>query len=109
MAYWHTMTGMGSDPFGEGTMERPWDDGLSGLEQAKVRVKVAFEFMEKLGLQYFCFHDRDIAPEGDTLEESNQNCDFIQANEDENIAQHNLTNSELAEINNKIEMMNLQK
>jgi len=77
MAYWHTMTGMGSDPFGEGTMQRPWDEGLTPMEQAKVRVKVAFEFMEKLGLEYFCFHDRDIAPEGDTLEESNQNLDII--------------------------------
>jgi xylose isomerase len=77
MAYWHTMTGEGVDPFGEGTMQRPWDDGLEPLERAKVRVKVAFEFMEKLGLEYFCFHDRDIAPEGDTLEESNKNLDII--------------------------------
>ena len=77
MAYWHTMTGAGEDPFGEATMERPWDDGLTGMERAKVRVKVAFEFMEKLGLEYFCFHDRDIAPEGKTLEESNKNLDII--------------------------------
>ena len=77
MAYWHTFTGMGVDPFGEATMERPWDDGLSGMEKAKVRVKVAFEFMEKIGIEYFCFHDRDIAPEGETLEESNKNLDVI--------------------------------
>ena len=77
MAYWHTMTGKGEDPFGEETMERPWDDNLSDMERAKVRVKVAFEFMEKLGLDYFCFHDRDIAPEGDTLLESNKNLDEI--------------------------------
>ncbi|MEC9485151.1 MAG: xylose isomerase [Candidatus Izemoplasma sp.] len=77
MAYWHTFTGMGEDPFGEGTMIRPWDEGLSGMEQAKARVKVAFEFMEKLGLEYFCFHDRDIAPEGETLEETNKNLDEI--------------------------------
>jgi xylose isomerase len=77
MAYWHTFTGMGEDPFGQGTMIRPWDDGLDGLEKAKVRVKVAFEFMEKIGLEYFCFHDRDIAPEGETLEESNKNLDVI--------------------------------
>jgi len=77
MAYWHTMTGMGSDPFGEGTMQRPWDEGLNDLDRAKVRVKVAFEFMEKLGLEYFCFHDRDIAPEGSTLQESHQNLDII--------------------------------
>ena len=72
MAYWHTFTGMGEDPFGSATMERPWDDGLSGMDKAKARVKVAFEFMEKVGIEYFCFHDRDIAPEGDTLEESNK-------------------------------------
>jgi len=77
MAYWHTFTGMGTDPFGEATMERPWDEGLSGMERAKVRVEVAFEFMEKVGIEYFCFHDRDIAPEGETLEESNKNLDII--------------------------------
>lgn len=77
MAYWHTLTGGGEDPFGEATMIRPWDDNVTGIEQAKVRVKVAFEFMEKLGLEYFCFHDRDIAPEGETLEETNKNLDII--------------------------------
>ena len=77
MAYWHTMTGKGEDPFGEATMERPWDNEPDKMEKAKVRVKVAFEFMEKLGLEYFCFHDRDIAPEGETLEESNHNLDEI--------------------------------
>ncbi len=77
MAYWHTMTGTGGDPFGSGTMERPWDEETNEMEKAKIRVKVAFEFMEKLGLEYFCFHDRDIAPEGETLQESNQNLDEI--------------------------------
>ena len=77
MAYWHTMTGTGTDPFGAGTMERPWDDEQNPMEKAKIRVKVAFEFMEKLGLEYFAFHDRDIAPEGETLSESNQNLDVI--------------------------------
>jgi len=77
MAYWHTMTGTGDDPFGEKTMDRPWDNNEDNMENAKVRVKVAFEFMEKLGLEYFAFHDRDIAPEGDTLAESNKNLDII--------------------------------
>lgn len=76
MAYWHTMTGDGVDPFGAATMERPWD-GKDDIENAKIRVKVAFEFMEKLGLEYFCFHDRDIAPEQDTLEETNKLLDEI--------------------------------
>jgi xylose isomerase len=77
MAYWHTMTNMANDQFGEGSIVRPWDQGVEGLEQAKVRVKVAFEFMEKLGLEYFAFHDADIAPQGKTLEESNSNLDAV--------------------------------
>ncbi len=77
MAYWHTMTGKGVDPFGAETMERPWDDEQDEMEKAKIRVKGAFEFMEKLGLEYFAFHDRDIAPEGETLSESNRNLDVI--------------------------------
>ena len=53
MAYWHTMTGTGSDPFGAGTMIRPWDeDNSDPIERAKVRVKVAFDFMEKMGFEY---------------------------------------------------------
>ena len=78
MAYWHTFTYMGVDPFGKETMERPWDlDNPNALERAKTRVKVAFEFMEKLGLEYFCFHDVDVAPEGDSLEEFYNNLDII--------------------------------
>ncbi|MFA5470462.1 MAG: xylose isomerase [Acholeplasmataceae bacterium] len=78
MAYWHTFTYMGVDPFGKETMERPWDiDNNDPMERAKVRVKVAFEFMEKLGLEYFCFHDVDIAPQGETLKETNDNLDVI--------------------------------
>lgn len=78
MSYWHTLTGEGSDPFGVGTADRPWDDAETNpIEKAKVRVKVAFEFMEKLGMEYFCFHDRDIAPEGKTLKETNTILDEI--------------------------------
>lgn len=78
MAYWHTIAAVGSDLFGEGTIERPWDKAEKNpLERAKVRVKVAFEFMEKLGIEYFCFHDADIAPAGETLEESNRNLDVV--------------------------------
>lgn len=57
-------------------MIRPWD-GYSGLDLAKKRVEAAFEFFEKMGVNYFCFHDRDIAPEGDTLRETNKNLDVI--------------------------------
>jgi len=76
MAYWHALTGTGVDPFGQPTVDRPWDDDhLDPMERAKVRIKVAFGFMEKLGLEYFCFHDRDIAPEADTLAETNRRLD----------------------------------
>lgn len=78
MSYWHTLCGEGSDPFGAGTVDRPWDDeNTNPVERAKARVKVAFEFMEKMGLEYFCFHDRDIAPEGKDLKETNEILDQI--------------------------------
>ena len=77
MAYWHTMRKPLADPFGGGTAERPWDDGTDSVDNAKRRVWVAFEFMQKLGLEYYCFHDRDVAPEGATLEESNRNLDAV--------------------------------
>ena len=77
VAYWHTMRGTGSDPFGPGCAVRPWEDGTDSVDMAKKRVKVAFEFMEKLGVPYYCFHDRDVAPEGNTLAESNANLDAV--------------------------------
>ncbi|MBI9011319.1 MAG: xylose isomerase [Clostridiales bacterium] len=76
MSYWHTLTGDGSDPFGAATMERPWNE-LDGIEQAKLRADIGFEFMEKLGMEYFCFHDLDIAPEGKNLKEKHANLDII--------------------------------
>ncbi|MED4604234.1 xylose isomerase [Paenibacillus validus] len=78
VAYWHTMTGGGSDPFGADTAIRPWN-GYSGLDLAKVRVEAAFEFFTKIDAPYFCFHDRDIAPEGHSLKETNENLDVIVA------------------------------
>ena len=77
LAYWHTMCGEGGDPFGPGTAVRPWHGAKSLMEMAKERVYAAFEIMQKLGIQYFCFHDRDIAPEGATLKETNANLDEI--------------------------------
>ena len=78
MAYWHTITYGGTDPFGENTMERPWDLTTDNeLERAKIRVKAAFEFMEKLGIEYFAFHDVDIAPKGQSLSEFQSNLDVI--------------------------------
>ena len=77
VAYWHTFMGAGSDPFGSGTMERPWDDITDPMKLAGVKMEAAFEFFEKLGVPFFCFHDRDIAPEGASLRETNKNLDEI--------------------------------
>ena len=77
VAYWHTMRGTGADPFGPGTMLRPWEGPEDTVENACNRVRVFFEFCEKLGAGFFCFHDRDVAPEGGTLSESNANFDAI--------------------------------
>ena len=56
---------------------RPWESGQDTVENAINRVRVAFEFMEKLGKPFYCFHDRDVAPEGKTLAESNKNLDAV--------------------------------
>jgi xylose isomerase len=77
VAYWHTFRGMGGDPFGPGCAVRPWEDGTDSVDMAVKRVRVAFEFMEKLGAPYYCFHDRDVAPEGKSLAETNKNLDAV--------------------------------
>ena len=76
IAYWHTFVNEGNDPFGQGVNERTWltDDPM---ETAKNRVEAAFEFFEKLGVEYFCFHDMDVAPFGNSLEEFFKNLDEI--------------------------------
>jgi xylose isomerase len=77
VAYWHTFRGTGSDPFGPGCAVRPWEDGSDSVEMAIKRVHVAFEFMEKLGVPFYCFHDRDVSPEGANLRETNANLDRV--------------------------------
>ena len=77
VVYWHTFRGTGSDPFGVGTMQRPWDDGSNSVANAQNRARVAFEFISKLGAPYYCWHDRDVAPEGATLSETNKNLDAV--------------------------------
>jgi xylose isomerase len=77
VVYWHTFRGTGSDPFGPGTMHRPWDDGSDSVENAQRRARVAFELCDKLGAPFYAFHDRDVAPEGKTLAESNKNLDAV--------------------------------
>ena len=76
-AYWHTMRNGLADPFGGPTAERPWDDGSDSVENAQKRVWAMFEFMQKCGIEYYCFHDRDVAPECATLEESNAALDAV--------------------------------
>lgn len=76
MAYWHTLTAGGSDPFGADTAVRPWGN-YSCMDLAKARVEAGFEFMDKLNMPFFCFHDVDIAPEGNNLREFYSNIDTI--------------------------------
>ncbi|MBP3886344.1 MAG: xylose isomerase [Cellulosilyticum sp.] len=79
MSWWHTLCAEGSDPFGEDSASRPWNQITNPIEAAKAKVDAGFEFMEKMGIDYFCFHDRDIAPEGKDLAETNANLDIIVA------------------------------
>ncbi|MFW6155091.1 MAG: xylose isomerase [Planctomycetota bacterium] len=77
VAYWHSFRNGGDDPFGRPTRRMPWDDGSDSVENACNRMRTAFEFFEKLGVKFWCFHDRDIAPEGATLAETNRNLDAV--------------------------------
>ena len=77
IAYWHAFRGTGSDPFGPGTINRPWETGRDPLSVAKARMDAAFEFFVKIRAPFYCFHDRDIAPEGRTLRESNRLLDAM--------------------------------
>ncbi len=79
VCYWHTFRGTGSDPFGPGTIKRPWDDGSNSVDNAKRRMDAAFEFFQKLGNPFWAFHDRDIAPEGASLAETNKILDQVVA------------------------------
>jgi xylose isomerase len=77
VVYWHTFRNPLSDPFGAGTAVRPWDDGTPSVKNAQNRARAAFEFIEKLGAPFYAFHDRDVAPEGATLKQSNKNLDAV--------------------------------
>ena len=76
-AFWHTMRMNGTDPFGSATMLRPWDDGSDSIANAQNRVHVFFEFLEKMSFPFYCFHDRDVAPEGATFKETCANLDAV--------------------------------
>lgn len=77
VVYWHTMRGAGGDMFGWGTAERPWQTGEGTVKDAILRARAMFEFVTKLGAPFYCWHDRDVAPHGKTLAESNRNFDAV--------------------------------
>ena len=73
VAYWHTFCGTGSDPFGLGTKNFPWDSSNNPMQNSMDRLDAAFEFFTKLGVPFYCFHDLDIAPQGLTISETRRN------------------------------------
>lgn len=77
VAYWHAFRNGCSDPFGGPTRQMPWDDGSNSIENAQNRARAAFEFFAKLGAPYYCFHDRDVAPEGESPVETDRNLDLV--------------------------------
>ena len=79
IAYWHSFRGAGSDPFGAPTIRRPWELGRDPLTIALRRMDAAFEFFTKIRAPFWCFHDRDIAPEGASVRETNQILDRVVA------------------------------
>ncbi len=76
-AYWHSFCNTGNDPFGSGTKAFPWDAKQDPVERAKDKMDAAFEFMTKIGMEYFCFHDVDLVDEADTLKDFKKRLDII--------------------------------
>jgi xylose isomerase len=70
MAWWHTLCSTGSDPFGQATFRRPWDQGADPIGKGKAKMDAGFEFMQKCGIDYYCFHDFDLVEEGGSIHES---------------------------------------
>lgn len=79
VAYWHGLCNGGADQFGGPTRQMPWNDASDPMQAARNKADACFEFAEKMGLRFYCFHDRDVAPEGRTLAETNRNLDEIAA------------------------------
>jgi xylose isomerase len=73
VAYWHSFCNENSDPFGIGTRSFPWNKSVDPMDNARYRLDAAFEFITKLGVPFYCFHDRDLAPEGRTIGETEKN------------------------------------
>ena len=70
VAYWHSFCNTGGDPFGSGTKEYPWDSATDVVDAAKAKMDAAFEFMTKMGIPFYCFHDADIIEEGGSIAET---------------------------------------
>lgn len=77
IAYWHSFCGQGGDPFGPGTQNFAWDQSSDPIQAAKDKADAAFEFISKMGFEYFCFHDYDLIQEGTTLAESEKRLEII--------------------------------
>jgi xylose isomerase len=77
VAYWHTLMGTGRDIFGEPSFKREWHKSKNPIDRAKETMEAAFEFFQKLGVDYYCFHDRDIAPEGENFSQSCSNLEIM--------------------------------
>ena len=77
IAYWHTFTGTGADPFGAGTKNFPWDESSDPMDRAKSKMDAAFEFITKIGAEFYCFHDFDLIDEGESLKDSGKRLEAI--------------------------------
>ena len=77
MAWWHTLCAAGVDMFGAKTADKSFGAEMGTMAHARAKVDAGFEFMDKIGIEYFCFHDADLVPEADTLEETNKRLDEI--------------------------------
>ncbi len=92
MAWWHTLCAEGGDQFGGGTKKFPWNEGSDALQIAKQKADAGFEFMQKMGIEYFCFHDVDLVSEGDSVEEYEHNMKEIVAYLKEKMAETGIKN-----------------
>ena len=79
MAWWHTLCAEGGDQFGGGTKQFPWNGNADAIQAAKDKMDAGFEFMQKMGIEYYCFHDVDLVAEAETIEEYEANLKEIVA------------------------------
>jgi xylose isomerase len=92
MAWWHTLCAEGGDQFGGGTKQFPWNAATDPVQRAKDKADAGFEFMQKMGIEYFCFHDVDLVSEGSSIEEYEANLKAVVAYLKEKMAQTGIKN-----------------